>query len=360
MRKMSVLMVLLLVLSLGALQVAAQDDETPQLTVLNWQGYGSDEPWAVEMFEEEYGVEVVHDYYTSLDEMLTKLRTSPDTYDVIQMNIAYIRPAVEDELIVPLPVDDLTAWESLPESFQTLPEISQDTENIYGIPWTWGATGLAYNTEVFPDGVESLDVLWDEEYAGQIGMIDGYEEAVILSGLEAGIEQPVVDFYDNEDDIAANMEALVANSRTFWQSEDEFNRLFEAGEITLGIFWSGSASRSQTAFELPMGFVIPEEGAIGWIDTWEISADTDNFDVAIEWLNFMNSPEFYLEWDEVAGAPVPANSETLNQLPEDSFTLQVFGDPEVAERLVFQGFIDDEQREEMLLLWQEAKLLGGG
>lgn len=356
MRRILLFVALFSVMPLFVSMSAAQGTE---LNVLNWQGYGSDEPWAVEMFQEEHGVEVVHDYYTSLDEMLTKLRTSPDTYDVIQMNIAYIKPAVEDELIQPLNVDDYEWWASMPESFQTLPEISQDTDNIYAIPWTWGATSLVYNTELYPEGFDSLDVLWDEQYADQIGMIDAYEDAIIISGLHAGIEQPVQTFEENQDTIRENMEALVPNVRTYWQSEDEFNRLFESGEITMGIYWSGSASRAQTAFDLPMEFVIPEEGAIGWIDTWAISADADNAELAVEWIDFMNTPEFYLRWDEVAGAPVPANSETLEQLPEDSFTRRVFSDPTIADRLVFQGFIDQEQREDMLLMWQEAKLFGG-
>jgi spermidine/putrescine transport system substrate-binding protein len=92
---------------------------------------------------------------------------------------------------------------------------------------------------------------------------------------------------------------------------------------------------------------------------WTVAADAPNADLAIEWINFMNEPEFYLEWDSIAGAPVPANLETFNQLPEDSFTRQVFGDPEVVERLVFQSYIPNETREELQFMWQEVKAFGG-
>jgi spermidine/putrescine transport system substrate-binding protein len=333
--------------------------QTTELHILNWQGYGSDEPWAIAQFEEEYGVTIVHDYFTSLDEMLTKLRTNPGVYDAVEMNISYLQPAVEDGLIQPIDVEKVTAWESLPESFRNLPELAQGTEDIYAIPWTWGATSLVYNTEEFPDGLDSFEALWDPANEGKVGMIDSYEEASIIAGIHAGTEAPAQPTEDDISTLQTSLEEMVPNVRTFWQSEDEFNRLFESGEITLGVYWSGSANRAATAFDLPIEFVIPEEGAIGWVDVWTVAADAPNADLAIEWINFMNEPEFYLEWDSIAGAPVPANLETFNQLPEDSFTRQVFGDPEVVERLVFQSYIPNETREELQFMWQEVKAFGG-
>ena len=112
--------------------------QTPEFRVLNWQGYGSDEPWAVAQFEERYGVRVVHDYFTSPDEMLIKLRTSPGVYDVVQMNIAYLKPAVEEGLIQPIDTSLILSWEFLPSEFRELPELSQGTENIYAISMGMG------------------------------------------------------------------------------------------------------------------------------------------------------------------------------------------------------------------------------
>ncbi|MDX2160849.1 MAG: extracellular solute-binding protein [bacterium] len=339
------------------LETAAQD--TPELHILNWQGYGSDEPWAIAQFEEEFGVTIVHDYFTSLDEMLTKLVTSPGVYDAVEMNISYIQPALEDGLIQPIDLSLITAWEDIPENFRTLAELSQGEEGVtYAVPWTWGATSLVYNTEVFPEGVDSLDALWDPAYAGQVGMIDSYEEASIIAGLREGVENPASPTLENIGVIQESLAGLAPNVRTYWQSEDEFNRLFESGEITLGIYWSGSAGRARNAFDLPLEFVIPEEGAIGWVDVWTVAADAPNAELAHEWINFMNDPEFYAEWDSVAGAPVPANAEALAALPEDSYTRELFSDESILERLAFQTYIPADVRDELLFMWQEVKLLG--
>src|SRR5436853_1836612 len=73
-----------------------------EIKVLNCQGYGTDEKWALEMFEKKTGLKVVHDYFNSEQEMLTKLRTAPGTYDVVLMNNIYVPEAAAQGLIQPI------------------------------------------------------------------------------------------------------------------------------------------------------------------------------------------------------------------------------------------------------------------
>lgn len=62
-------------ISAMALMASAGIAAAAEIRVLNWQGYGTDEAFAVEAFEKKTGHKVVHDYFTSEQEMLTKLRT---------------------------------------------------------------------------------------------------------------------------------------------------------------------------------------------------------------------------------------------------------------------------------------------
>ena len=73
----------------------------PRSSVLNWQGYGTDLDWAVEEFAEATGHDVVHEYFNSEQEMLTKLRTNPGAYDVVMINAAFTPQAREEGLIAP-------------------------------------------------------------------------------------------------------------------------------------------------------------------------------------------------------------------------------------------------------------------
>jgi len=358
MRAAKLILVLVALISLSTIGRTTRA-ATTELHILNWQGYGSDEAWAVKQFEDAHGVKIVHDYFTSLDEMLTKLRTSPGTYDAVQINIAYLKPALDDKLIQSIDQSKITVWDSLAPSLRDLPELRQGTKDLYAVPWTWGATGLVYNTKDFPNGFDSIEVLWDPKYAGQIGMSDSYEDAFLFAALRAGIKQPYQNLTpENLATIRKNLAALTPNVKAYWQSEDEFNRLFASSEIKIGVYWSGSASRAANVSKLPIKFVVPKEGAEGWVDSWTIAANAPNAAMATEWINFMSSPEFFLEWDKVAGAPVPANSKTFDQLPKESFTRVVFGDAQNVSRLVFASFLPEKTRNDLLQVWQEAKLSG--
>ena len=64
-----------------------EDFSGQTLTVLNWNGYGSDADYSELVFEEMYNCEVNHVYFTTLDEMLNMLRTGGlGTIDVLLPN----------------------------------------------------------------------------------------------------------------------------------------------------------------------------------------------------------------------------------------------------------------------------------
>lgn len=325
------------------------------LHVINWQGYGSDEAWAVEMFEQRYGVEVIHDYINSEEELLTKLRTNPGAYDVVLPNTAYLPLAVDEGLVQPIDVSRLENWDDVAERLRAMPEI-EEGGSIYGVPWVWGATAIAYNTEAFPDGVDSVQALWDPANADKIGWFDSYEDSLIMAAIAAG--DPTPSTPQDLDAVKAQLDALMPQIRTFWQSEDEFNKLFANGEITLGLYWSGAACRAANLMGLPMGFSIPPEGAIGWVDTWAIATDAPNAAAAYAWIDFMLSEDFFVRWDTEVGAPMSASDAVLAALPETSCAKTTMSDPTIVDRLHFFAPVSAETREAWNLLWQEVRAGG--
>ena len=343
------------VLLIGGLLLTAPDSPAEAkdiLRVLNWQGYGSDESWAVKQFTERYGVKVEHDYFTSEEELLTKLRTAPGVYDVLLPNVAYLAIAMEEGLLEPIDTEKLKNWETMLPRFKKLEVINRGGK-IYGVPWTWGATAVVYNSKVFPKGVDSMQVFWDPRYKGKIGWWDSYEDSMVLVGIAMGEKSP---YHPKDlDAIKAKMMDLMPNVKTLWASEDEFDKLFANNDITLGIFWSGSASRAKNALGLPMEFVVPKEGGIGWIDTWAIAKDAPNREAANKWIDYMISSEFFVKWDTEVGAPAPTTQETLGQLPEDSFNRAVMGNPEVVKRLVWMETVPEDVRKEWNQIWEEVK-----
>jgi len=129
----------------GAALTLPQAGAAQELHVLNWQGYGTDEAWATELFEQRTGVKVVHDYFNSEQEMLTKLRTSPGTYDVVLINSSFTGQAAEEGLIQPIDPALVSNFADLSEKMRNSPFLNMGGK-VYGVAWVWGVTSFAYNT----------------------------------------------------------------------------------------------------------------------------------------------------------------------------------------------------------------------
>lgn len=320
-----------------------------EIRVLNWQGYGTDEAFAIEAFEKKTGVKVVHDYFTSEQEMLTKLRTNPGAYDVVLVNSAFTGQAKAEGLIARIDTADMPNVKDLAPSMGQNPDLVVDGE-VFGVAWTWGATGLAVNTDKVNPPPTSLAILWDTQYAGKVSIRDDGVEAVQFAALALG--QDMNDIKDLEA-VKAKLKALMPQIKTFWSSENDWNQFFSAGDFTVSTFWSGGAGRSLSN-GLPVAFVVPEEGAVGWLDSLAIPAASRNQDAARAFINWMIDPEFYVQW-AAKGAPSSANAKANEALPDTDFNKSAFADPAVVARVKFMKPLPDETRKVYTELWQDVK-----
>ncbi len=131
-----------------------------EIKVLNWQGYGTDEKWAIEAFEKKTGIKVTHDYFNSEQEMLTKLSTAPGTYDVVLMNNIYVPEAAKEGLIQPIDEKKISNFADLTPSLRDSDRFVMDGKHM-AISWVWGLTSFAYNTELVQAGArQHLGHLW--------------------------------------------------------------------------------------------------------------------------------------------------------------------------------------------------------
>ena len=133
-----------------------------EVRVLNWQGYGTDEPWALALFKEHTGIDVVHDYFNSEQEMLTKLRTNPGVYDVVLINSSYTQQAADEGLIQPIDTSKISHFKDLAPKLRDH-EYLAPGGTVYGIAWVWGVTAFAVNNEALDPAPTSIQALWDSK-----------------------------------------------------------------------------------------------------------------------------------------------------------------------------------------------------
>lgn len=323
------------------------------ITVLNWQGYGTDEAWALEKFTADTGIEVVHDYFSSEAEMLTKLRTNPGVYDVVLVNSARIQQAAAEDLLLEIDLSKLPNAAGLSPELRDHANLMVDGKH-YGAAWVWGITALAVREGIAkPD---SYAALADPAFAGRVALFDDAVTAVAIGALLTAQDM------NNPADltkVSDTLKTFKPNVKLLWSSEDQWNKSFAANETDLSVYWSGAAVRSRKNSNLPVDFVVPKEGGIGWLDSLTIPATSTNVDSAMQFINYMIDPTFYVEWATKIGAPASANAAAMEALPADDLNRKVH-DPAYLKTMVIQSALTDEVREGFNNLWQEVKAYYAG
>ena len=335
----------------GGAALADKPFEGQTLTVLNWNGYGSDTELAIQGFEERTGATVRHVYHSGGEELRQILRSGGiGEIDVALPNPTYILQMVGDDMLQPVDRSQLSNLDKIAPDFLDVTDL-YDGDDLYGVPWVWGSTGLTYSTEAFPEPPTSWSVLWDEANAGKVAFMDSPIEAVMLAALHLGEDPHDPDL----DAIRATLEEMRDNVQIYWSSSDDFNRAMITGSATVGNYWAGNAG-SLMAEGHPVGYTIPEEGAVGWLSTWVIVKDAPNPELAHAWIDWMTSTEFQLAWaeDPDAGSPAPANMEASEQLSDEARArVQAF--PEHAEKLAIMQSLTPEQQQVYADLLAEVK-----
>lgn len=324
-----------------------------RITVLNWQGYGTDEKWALEAFTQKTGIEVVHDYFNSEAEMITKLATNPGAYDVVLINSARIAQAAADGLIQPIDFAKIPNAAGLAPKLREHANLTYDGA-VHGCAWVWGMNGLGVREGAGePD---SYAALADPKYLAKVALFDDSVTAIGLGALATGQDM------NNPADLGkvkTFLESIKPNLHNLWSSEDQWNKAFAANEFDLSIAWSGGSVRSFRNGGLPVKFIVPKEGAIGWLDGLAVPSTSENVDAAYEFINYMIDPDFYFQWATTVGAPASANSAAMDKLPADDLMRQVHK-AEYIDTMSIMAALPDDRRQAFNNLWQELKTYYAG
>ena len=155
-----------------------------QLFVFNAGEYC--DPEAIEMFQEETGIEVIYDEFETNEIMYAKIAADPSAYDVICPSDYMIAKLISLDMLEPISLDDMpNARDNIGEQYYRYAE-NFDPGNQYAVPYFWGTVGILYNTTMVDEPVTSWNILWDEKYKGEILMQDSIRDAFMVSLARRG------------------------------------------------------------------------------------------------------------------------------------------------------------------------------
>lgn len=261
-----------------------------ELALFNWTEYI--DPELVKQFRDEFGVDVVEDFYPNNEELLARIESGASGYDVIVPSDYMVGIMIEQGALMRLDASAIPNAENISEDFASPPF---DSEQAYHMPYQWGTTGLGVSLEVAGEDPEpTWGWIFDPEMAddldGRITMLDDAREAL-------GAALRYLGYSVNSTNEAELQEAaaLVAETtdRLAAFDSDQYEDLLVAEETAVAHGYSGdffAAFDANDAWE-DYVYLIPQEGAVRWVDTMAVLADAPHPCTAHTFINFILDPE---------------------------------------------------------------------
>jgi spermidine/putrescine transport system permease protein len=233
-------------------------------------------------FEKEYDCEVIYEIFDSNETMYTKL-LSGENYDVIVPSDYMIERLIDEELIQKIDKSKITNRSHLEQSILHQPF---DKNDDYWVPYFYGTVGILYDkTKVdkkdFKDG---WNILLNQKYKGNIYMYDSVRDSFMIALKALGYSMNTI----NEKEVIDAKNWLVKQRQTMnpIYATDEVIDNMKNGEKAMAITYSGDAAAVMDENE-NMSFFMPEEGTNRWYDGFVICKDSQQTDLANQFINFM-------------------------------------------------------------------------
>lgn len=263
------------------------------LRVLAWPGYA--EPEVVAAFEQRSGARVelsLVDSDTVLWQRLAHNRAQD--FDVFAANTAELQRYIRQELVLPLDIKALPNRRRQLPRFRdaaTLPGLVQKGR-LYGVPYAYAEMGLIYDRVRLLDPPSSITALWDERYQGRVLAYNDGSHNFSLAAQALGLKNP---FQLSEAQWPKAVDRLIALRRNvagFYTQPEESVAMFKRRQAWL-MFANYGSQQLQLVRQagLDVGYVIPKEGALAWLDCWAVTRGAREPALAHAWIDHLLEPE---------------------------------------------------------------------
>ena len=302
----------------GALAVSSfaltscSSEETVTIRVFNWGDFIDED--VLDMFTQETGIKIIYDTFDSNETMYTRIQNT--SYDVIFPSDYMVARLMREDMLYELDLDNIPNFSNIGERFKGR---AYDPDDRYSVAYKWGTLGILYNTTMVNEPVDSWEIMWNPEYAGQIFMYSSMRDSLsaALSKLGYSINTNNIDELNEARDLLIAQRPLVQA----YLGDDVKDKMI-AGEGALALVYSGDALYTQT-YNQDLNYAIPKEGSNVWFDTMAIPKNARQKTEAEAFINFMLRPDIAAMNTEYIGFTT-ANVEALALIDPDMANNPIF------------------------------------
>ncbi|HTJ93113.1 MAG TPA: extracellular solute-binding protein [Pararobbsia sp.] len=293
----------MLVMAIVSVSPARAADDV--LRVLAWPGYADSD--TVKAFEARFHAKVEVTVVDSDEALWTRLhtdaaststtaatRSSSPAYDVLAANTAEIQRYTRENLLAPIEVAVLPNTRRQLPRFRALTAISGLTSDgkVYGIPFTYSSMGLIYDRKQIDVAPHSMNALWNPRYRGKVLTFDSAQHNYSFTALALGYRDPFDLDAAQMREVTHRLIELRRNLLTYYNVPEDAAALFVQHKVALmfGNYGNQQVELLRRA-GADVGYVIPDEGALAWLDCWAMTRTSTHRALALAWINFMIDPD---------------------------------------------------------------------
>lgn len=260
----------------------------PTLRVLAWPGYA--DPDIVKRFEEQHHVKVQVSIVSSDESLWERVNAhGGEDHDVFAVNTAELKRYVDAALVVPLNLANIPNANAQLPRFRdraAIPNLMREGR-LYALPYTWSEMGLIYDRKQVKQPPTSISALWDPQYRGRVLAFDTSGHNFSIAALALGKNPFRID-EASYPEVVRHLVALRRNVLTFYSLPEEAVELFRTQRVAL-VFANYGTQQVQQMKQAgaDIGYVIPREGALAWLDCWTITRGARDKALAEAWINHM-------------------------------------------------------------------------
>ncbi|MGU7768556.1 extracellular solute-binding protein [Burkholderia sp. MR1-5-21] len=288
---------ILVVLASGLLcmsGVAAQESANDNvLRVLAWPGYADSD--VVSAFESQFHVRVEVTFVDSDEALWSRMHSaSPPAYDVLAANTAEIQRYARDKVLAPLDLSRIPNRRLQLPNFQQVSKIGGLVLDgaTYAVPFTYSSMGLIYDRKQVQVAPHSMLELWNPRYRGKVLDFNSAQHNFSFTALALGYGDPFSLSPAQTNAVARKLVELRRNLLTYYTLPEEATALFVQHHAALmfGNYGTQQVELLRRA-GADVGYVIPDEGALAWLDCWAMTRGAQRPELALAWINYMLEPE---------------------------------------------------------------------
>ena len=241
----------------------SKDENT--LYVYSWADYIPQ--FVYEDFENETGIKVIEDIYSSNEEMYTKIKAGGEGYDIIMPSSDYYEIMMKENMLAKLDKSQLENIENIDDTYMA--QLRKfDPENDYGVPYMRGITCIAVNTKFVKDYPKDYTIYDREDLAGRMTLLDWKKNIAKFDSESYGKG------FANGD---------------FWVVQGYPDNIYR--ELS-------EEDRKNVDFIIP-----PGDQGYSSIDSFVVLKDSKNFENAMKFINYIHRPDVYAKISDFIEIP---------------------------------------------------------